>query len=123
MQILSKGGQQYIEIDDVLRQVKKAQIDAASAGDNQIVAAVPGFKIRVLAIKFSVASDVTTSWMSGLAGGASQLWPAETWKAGGGMSDAWGPICFFFETLTGEALNLYLGGAVQVSGGINYIEV
>lgn len=103
--------------------IKQAKIDTASAGDNAIVSAVAGRKIRVTAIKFSVASDVTTKWMTGTGLGAVELGDAETWKAGGGMSDNWGPYGYFFETAVGEALNLYLGGAVQVSGWINYIEV
>lgn len=101
--------------------VKAAKIDAASAGDNTVVAAVAGKKIRVVGIKFSVASDVTVTWKSGTGGTA--LSGAETFKAGGGMSDYWGPHGYFFETSAGALLNCSLGGAVQVSGWLNYIEI
>ena len=100
-----------------------AKIDAASSGDNEIVAAVSGRKIRVVGLKLSVALDVTVNWKSGLAGGASDIIPAETFKEGGGMSDYWGPDGAMLETLSGEALNMYLGAAVQVSGWLNYLLV
>lgn len=106
---------------EYLLPIKQAQIDVAAAGDNTVVAAVTGKRIRVTHIKFSCAADVTTQWLSGTGIGAVALGPAETWKAGGGMSDNWYPG-FFVRTAIGSALNLYLGGAVQVSGFINYIE-
>lgn len=112
-----------IYVDGGRMLVRQAKIDAASAGDNTVVSAVSGYKIRVVGIKFSVAGDVTTKWMSDTGGSAVELVHAETWKAGGGMSDYWGPHGYFFETASGKALNLYLGGAVQVSGWLNYILV
>jgi hypothetical protein len=103
--------------------IKQAVINAASAGDNEVVAAISGKKIRVTGIKHSCASDVTTTWKSDTGGSAVALGSAETFKAGGGMSDNWGPYGFFFETALGKSLNLYLSGAVQVSGWVNYIEM
>jgi len=101
--------------------IKSGIIDAHDSGDNIIIAAVPGVRIRVYAIKFSCAADVIVTWKSGLSSGASALGVAETFKLGGGMSDSWFPG-FFFRTVIGECLNLSLSGAVQVSGWINYIE-
>jgi hypothetical protein len=103
--------------------IKAASLDAHDSGDNTIVAAIPGRHVRVVGIKLSVAGDVTITWKSGLGGTTTALATAETFKAGGGMSDFWGPHGYFFETLEGEALNCYLGGSVQVSGWINYVEI
>jgi hypothetical protein len=103
-----------------VKQIKQAVIDAATATTHEIVAAVSTKKIRVIAIMLQpFASDVALTWKSG----SDAITPAMTWKAGSGWSDHWGPECFFFETAAGEALNLTLGGAVQTSGFINYIEV
>jgi hypothetical protein len=82
---------------------------------------VAGRKIRVLAIKYRAAGSVTATWKSGTGGTATAISAPDSLKEGYGISDAWGPWCYFFETLAGEALNLYLDGAVQVSGEINYI--
>ena len=98
-------------------EIKSAIIDTAVVGPTTIVAAVPGRCIRVTAIKFSAAGDVTTQWSSD----STPLGPAETFKAGGGMSDNWFPG-YFFKTAEGEALKLTLSGVVQVSGWINYLE-
>jgi hypothetical protein len=104
-------------LPDELFLARWAPIDASSAGDNEILALVAGRKIRVIGIKFSVADAVVLTWKSN----ATALGAAETYKAGGGMSDYWGPHGCFFETGVGEALNLGLSGAVQVSGWLNYI--
>lgn len=107
---------------DELFVVKQAIVDAASAGDNTIVAAVSGRMIRLIAMSLSVAGDVTAAWRSGTGGGATTMIPARTFKSGGGMDGNWGPWGYYCRTVAGEALNLYLGGAVQVSGTVNYIE-
>ena len=99
--------------------LKRAVIDFNTSGDHTVVAAVTAKKIRVLGIKFSVASDVSTTWKSA----STALSPAETWKAGGGMSDYWGPHGVLCETNPGEALVLNLSGNVQISGWINYLEI
>ena len=96
-----------------------AAIDASSAGDNTIIAAVPGKKIRVIGIKFSCAADVGLKWQSH----TTDLGPVESYATDGGMSDYWGPHGCFFETAVGEALILDLDGAVQVSGWISYLLV
>ena len=102
-----------------LYRILHAGINVATAADHTIVAASIGRKIRVTAIKFSVAGDVTVTWKSN----ATALGGAETFKEGGGMCDNWGPHGDFFETVAGEALKFAPSGAVQVSGWINYILV
>lgn len=105
-----------------IRLTKQIKVDAALAGDNVIVAAVANRRIRLTAQSLSMAGDVTVSWKSGIGGTSVELIPARTFKAGGGIDGCWGPHGYYCRTEVGKALNLYLGGAVQVSGTINYIE-
>ena len=100
--------------------VKYAVIDNATAGDNSIVAAVDGKKIRVLSYALVAAAAVTVRFESGAGGTA--LTGQMSFAANGGVS------CPFneggwFETAAGAALNLELGGAVSVDGHLSYIEV
>jgi hypothetical protein len=69
---------------------------------------------------------VVITWKSGTGGGATSLTGAMSFVENGGMSDCWNPEGklsgpFFFETVSGQALNMSLGGAVQVSGAISYL--
>lgn len=92
-----------------------ALISTASTGDQQVVAAVTGKKIRVLsytivstsanAVKFRSASTDKT--------GAMAL------AANGGVSTSYSPVGHF-ETVAGEALNINLGSAAQISGHLTY---
>jgi len=99
--------------------IKQAAIDTTAAGDTTIVTAVAGRRLRLIAQSFSVAAEVAIAWKSGA---ATTLIPARTFKPGGGMDGNWGPHGFYCKTAAGEALVINLGGAVQVSGTINYIE-
>lgn len=103
--------------------VLQAIVNASSAGDNSIVAAVANKKIRVTSINLGpIGSAVTTTWKSDTGGSAVAIDAARAWtQTGAGMSDCWLPHGYFFETAAGKALNLYLSGAVQVSGTINYL--
>jgi hypothetical protein len=103
-------------------EIKQAVVNAASAGDNVIVAAVTGMVVRLISQSWSTATDVTVGWRSGVSGTATVIIPPRTFKAGGGMDGNWYPG-FYCKTVSGEALNMYLGGSVQVSGTVNYIEV
>ncbi len=106
------------ETDGVHRPVKRAIIDKATAATHEIVAAVAGKKIRVLGFYAVAAGAVVATWKSA------------TTAVTGAMTMATGvavhapPAGFgWFETAAGEALNLTLGGAVQVSGNVIYAEV
>jgi len=100
---------------------KFAAVAAASSGNNTLVAAVTGKRIRVLAgsltmtgtavtIRFESAADGTalTGLMTPLQGTTIQL-----------------PFCVVghFQTVSGELLNLELGGAQAVAGWIVYVEI
>lgn len=96
---------------------KFKKIDTASSAD--IIALVSSKKIRVLAGFLTVASDTTIKWQSG---GSTDLTGAMTVKSGGGFVMPFNPLGYF-ETASGEKLNMVLGTAVQVSGVLTYVEV
>jgi len=99
---------------------KYAAIDCASSGDNTIVAAVAAKKIVVTNYLMIAAAAVDATWYS--ASGGTALSGAMSLPANGGAAP--GPVghpCM--ETVAGEALVLNLGGAVQVSGHLTYVEV
>lgn len=99
-------------------QAQYAAISAASSGDNTLVAAVSGKKIRVLSYTLVPASSVAMRFESGAGGTALSgvMTSAAILKADYNERG-------HFETAAGALLNLELGGAVQVSGHITYVEV
>jgi hypothetical protein len=108
-----------------VEQIKRAAITvvAAGAGDNAVVAAVVGKRIRVLGYVFAVsAAGVNPKWRSA----ANDLTGAFPLGANGVLSVAeanpeWG--AGWFETNTGEALNLNVAAAGNVSGHLVYEEI
>lgn len=108
-----------VAVEPAEADAKYASIDCAAAGDNEIVAAVVGKKVRVVAYTAVCANTVSAQWKSGAATAKSGAMP---FAANGGASPPWNPYGHF-ETAAGEALNLNLSGAVQVSGHLTYLEV
>ena len=94
-----------------------AVIDDASSGDNTIVAAVPGAKIRVLAVFLMAADAVTVRFESGAGGTA--LTGQMNVAANGGFVLPYNPAGWC-ETGVGALLNIELGGAVSVDGCLVY---
>lgn len=102
-------------------QPKFAVIDAASSGDNTLVSAVTGKKIRVLAcILVMTGTAVTIRFESGASGTAltGQMTPLQ----GGGFVLPFNPLGWF-ETAAGSLLNLELGGAQSADGCLTYVEI
>ncbi len=100
--------------------VQYAVIAASSSGINEIVAAVTGFRIRVLAYNYVVNAGVNVAWRSGAttAIGGLGYWDAQgKGKVAPHNKHGW------FQTAAGEALNLNLSGAVAVGGELTYILV
>ena len=99
---------------------KFAKIDTASSGNNTIVAAVAGKKIRVLSYKLVCSGAVTVKFQSGA--GGTDLEGGAAYGANGGVmaSECEGG---YFETAASTLLNLNLSSAVQVSGHVTYEEV
>lgn len=95
-------------------------VSASSSGNNAVVAAHPGYRIRILEFFLVAAGSVAAKWRS-----------ADTTDITGAMTMATGvPLAALagssFDpvpkgaTLEGAALNLNLSGGVQVSGYLVY---
>ena len=100
--------------------VKRAAIDAASSGNNTLVAAVSGKKIRVLALFATMTgSAVTIRFEDGADGTAltGQMGPT----SGQTIVLPFNPVGWF-ETSAATLLNMELSGAQSVDGVLVYIE-
>ena len=102
------------------RVIKYAVVDAATSGDNTVVSAVTGYKIRVLSVWLISAGTVNTRWESGASGTA--LTGQATLAVNTGYVLGYNPGGWF-ETTAGALLNLELSGAISVDGSLSYIEV
>lgn len=99
---------------------KFAIIDAATSGDNTLVAAVTAKKIRVLAAFLVSAGTVNTRFESGAGGTA--LTGQMNLVANTGFVLPFNPAGWF-ETASNTLLNLELSAAISVDGCLTYIEV
>ena len=99
---------------------KFAVIDAATSGDNTLIAAVAGKKIRVLAGLLVAAGTVTVRFESGAAGTA--LTGQMSLVANTGFQIPFVPVGNF-ETAVTTLLNLELSAAISVDGWLVYVEV
>ncbi len=95
----------------------RAAINVAGSGNNTIVAAVTGRKIRVLAVALVVGAAVTTRFESN-AGGAALTGQMEL-AANGDLVLPYNPAGWF-ETVAAQLLNLELSGAVSVDWVLVY---
>ena len=106
--------------DTVHLQPKFASVSGSTSGNNTLVAAVTAKKVRVVAGVFVGAGAVTLALQTGASGtgitgvmslvtGTPLVWP-------------FNPLGYC-ETASGALLNMSLGGAVQVSGCLVYVEV
>ena len=105
-------------------QIKYAVIDDATSGNNTIVAAVTGKKIRVLSYTIIPAGDVTVRFESG-AGGTALTGQMNLLAEDGVVSQSLSVNCApfgCFETAAAALLNLELSGAVSVDGHLTYVE-
>jgi len=100
--------------------LKRAAIDLGSSGDNTLVAAVSGKRIRVYHIVLVSSGTVTVRFESGASGTA--LTGQMTLSTNTGFSSGFCPVGHW-ETEEGELLNLELSDAVAVDGWIVYGEV
>lgn len=100
--------------------VKRAVIDNATLGDNTIVSAVAGKKIRVLNVVLVSAGAMTVRFESGASGTA--LTGQMTVATGTGFAPGFDPTGHF-ETAAGELLNLELSAGTSADGWLNYVLV
>lgn len=99
---------------------KFAVIDAATSGDNTLVAAVTGKKVRVVAAFLVAAGAVNVRFESGAGGTA--LTGQVNLVANTGFVLPYNPAGWF-ETGSSALLNLELSAAISVDGSLVYIEV
>ena len=105
-------------------QAKYVAISGATSGNNTLVAAVSGKKIRVLHMLVIAASAVDIRIEDGANGAGSNgsLTGVMSVAANAGFNTGFNQHGLF-ETSSGTLLNMELGGAVQVSGFLVYILV
>jgi len=100
--------------------VKRVAISGNTSGDNTLVAAVTGKRIKVLGMVVVATGDVDFRLESG-AGGTALTGIIEMAAAGNGFVL---PMTFpgyhWVETAAGAALNVELSAGVQVSGALVY---
>jgi hypothetical protein len=104
--------------------VKRTVINASAAGDNEIVPAVSGKSICVLAMVLMAGDAVTATVYSDNQSGGTALSGPMPLSANGGfvLPAPADPAACWFETVVGKKLNLYLSAAKQVSGAVVYYE-
>ena len=98
---------------------KFAAVAASSSGNNTVVSAVTGKKIRVLGYRLSANGTVAAKWRSSTAGDISGLSYLIQYASAGASFSPVG----HFETASGEGLQLNLDAGVAVGGHLAYIEV
>jgi hypothetical protein len=99
---------------------KYAKIVASSSGATEVVALVSGKKIRVLAYAVVANAAVNVKFQSHTA--PTDLTGLLYNAANGGEICNYNPAGWF-ETLSGEALDINLSGAVAVGGHVTYMEI
>ncbi len=104
----------------VSSETKYAVIDHAGSGDNTVVVAVTGKKIRVLALFLVTGAAVTVRFESGAGGTA--LTGQMVLAVNSVLAVPFNPEGWF-ETAAGALLNLELSAAVSVDGALAYQEV
>ena len=99
--------------------VKRAAVSGATNGNNTLVDAVTGKKIKVLALTLVAAGEVAVRLESG-AGGTALTGVMTLIKGTPLVLPAALPGEAYVETAAAALLNMELGGAVQVSGCLLY---
>ncbi len=98
---------------------KFVAISAEAAGDNTLVAAVPGKRLRVLKYTLLSSGFVGVKFRSGATADLTGSMPL---AANSGVGGAYCPAGLF-ETATGDPLVVNLSAGVGIAGHLTYIEV
>ena len=118
------GGTHYISEGSQVLDIKRAAIAAATSGNNTLLAAVTGKKIRVLSIAI-VAGAAGNIYFESAAGGT-VIFGGSTNKiclaANGGFVLPHNPAGWF-ETAAAALLNMNASSTGPFSGGFTYVEV
>ncbi len=105
--------------------VKYAVVNATASGDNTVIAAVAGKKLRVVGYSTASAGTVTVKWKSGASVDLSGPMPMVAAGSGQGVLGSGTYMAEYgvLETDVGLALVLNLSAAVVVGGHLVYREV
>jgi hypothetical protein len=119
------GAMRTIEVDGAGNQINPAAtafavIDAATSGDNTLVAANTTKKIRVTSLFLVSAGTVNVRFES--AAGGTALTGQMNLIANTGFCLPYNPAGWF-QTAVNELLNLELSGAISVDGSLTYVLV
>ena len=102
-------------------EIKRVAIAASSSGNNTLVAAVTGKRIRVLQYLLMASGAVNAKFQSGA--GGSDISGLHYFDANGaGAAPPWCPVGIL-ETASGSLLNLNLSAAQAVGGWLVYQEI
>lgn len=99
--------------------VQFARIDATADGDNTVVAAVAGQRIRVVGFAFTASA----AGVIGFKSGAATTLATFDLAAKGGVSYAGGPGAPAFQTAAGQALVVNNPAAVDSVGFVAYVTI
>lgn len=101
--------------------MKSVAISTATANASAVVAAKTGFKICVHSYTINAGGTVAVKFQSGTTDITGAMAMVANQTIGNSISPTnLEPDACLFETAAGEALNIHLGGAVQVSGHLSY---
>jgi hypothetical protein len=98
-----------------------AAVDVAAAGDNTLVAAVAGKRIRVLALHLTASGGANTIRLESAASGTALTGQMDL-AADGQLNLPYNPAGWC-QTVAAELLNLELSAATSVDGAITYVTV
>ncbi len=104
---------------DDRRVIKFFKIDKNTAAQHEMVQAIANTRIRLLGYAIIADALVDVTWRSAATDKSGPLGAG----ANGGVSYPGTQDSPALETAAGEALNLNLAGAVQVSGHGTYVEI
>ncbi|MEK6236457.1 MAG: hypothetical protein N2C14_17250 [Planctomycetales bacterium] len=108
-----------IDVDGKLLRVQRAKFTVTGSGDQQVLAAVAGKKLRVLASRELVDAATTVTWKSD----STALTGAMPYPTEGGAVQPMTPHGWL-ETVAGEALKVALGTTTStLTGNLVYLEI
>ena len=107
----------------IMREAKTESVNATGSGNTELVAAVVGFKIRVIGLVVTnrAASTIAVKFQSAandIAGSGPHMLAVD----GGGWARDAQAGHFLFGTAAGQALNINLSGASDVMVDISFYE-
>ena len=101
--------------------IKFIRVNATTDGDNTIISAVTGKKIRVLGYALTVTTAATITIQD--TAGSPNIFAQFSLVAQGGVSYAGGLMCPAFESLVGNGIEINVAAGQDCLGHMSYLEV